>query len=95
MLYCILYYLEEKTLKPVIGINKCNGCGTCATVCPQGVFEMRQLTQDEKSKLNFIGKLKVKKAGDIRPFVVNEDNCIGCGKCVSNCHERTIKLITT
>lgn len=78
---------------PKIGLNKCCGCGTCVSGCPQEVFEMRALTQEEQGQLNFIGKFKVKKTGNVRPFVVHEDNCIACGKCVNNCHERTIKLI--
>ncbi len=26
--------------KPVVDEEKCTGCGTCADVCPQGVFKI-------------------------------------------------------
>jgi len=26
--------------KPIVDKEKCTGCGTCASVCPQGVFEI-------------------------------------------------------
>ncbi|RLE57881.1 MAG: ferredoxin [Thermoprotei archaeon] len=28
--------------KPVVDMNKCTGCGTCASVCPVGVFEIKE-----------------------------------------------------
>lgn len=27
--------------KPIVDAEKCTGCGTCVTVCPQGVFEIQ------------------------------------------------------
>ncbi len=27
--------------KPIVDTEKCTGCGTCVTVCPQGVFEIQ------------------------------------------------------
>lgn len=28
--------------RPVIDTEKCTGCGTCADVCPSGVFEIQE-----------------------------------------------------
>ena len=27
--------------RPVVDVEKCTGCGTCASVCPSSVFEVR------------------------------------------------------
>ncbi len=27
--------------KPIVDAGKCTGCGTCVSVCPQQVFEMK------------------------------------------------------
>ena len=28
--------------KPVVDLDKCTGCGTCASSCPQGVLEVKE-----------------------------------------------------
>lgn len=27
--------------KPIVDIEKCTGCGTCVSVCPEQVFELK------------------------------------------------------
>ncbi len=51
--------------------NKCIGCGVCVTVCPQGVYELREVEEDGSTKMKSVP--------------VNEDACIKCYACVSNC----------
>jgi len=35
-------------MPPVIDESKCEGCGTCVDVCPQGVFELDEETGKAK-----------------------------------------------
>lgn len=78
------------TEKVFVDLNSCDGCGSCAEVCPSHVFEMKTLTDKQRSNLNFKGKLKVRVKGDLRSNIINADACIGCGKCVRLCHEHAI-----
>lgn len=79
---------------PVINILKCDGDGKCIAVCPNEVFEMYTLTGEQVKKLPFKGWLKVKIKGANKSRAVNSLNCIACGLCVKNCHERAIELIS-
>ncbi len=73
--------------------NKCDGCGRCAANCPGNVFIVREVSQAEYNGLSLFGKLKLKAKGKLRSYVLSEENCVGCGTCVSICHERAIKLV--
>ncbi len=72
--------------------NSCDGCGSCAEVCPMGVFELVTISEEERKKLSFPGKLKVRIKGNTKSMVAHPEACIACGKCETLCHERAIKV---
>jgi ferredoxin len=58
-------------------INKCTGCGKCASTCPVSAIEV------EESRLN-TSKNTIK---------INENICIGCGVCGLTCSMKSIGLV--
>jgi len=81
-----------KAIYPIIDKVKCDGDAACALVCPNNVFSIREITDDEYKLLPFIGRLKTRIKGRNKSFVVHPEWCIGCNLCVTNCHEKAIKL---
>ncbi len=81
----------NKTIK--ININKCDGDGACLTNCPNQVFELREITTQEYNSLKFLGKFKTKIKGRVKSFAVNFENCVECGLCIQQCHERAIQFV--
>ena len=77
---------------PVINRNKCEGKEDCVAVCPYGVFEMGVLGEAARRELSTIGRLKGFFHGYEQAFAVKADLCQACGKCVTACPERAIKL---
>jgi NAD-dependent dihydropyrimidine dehydrogenase PreA subunit len=77
---------------PVIDRNRCEAKQDCVEVCPYDVFEIRQLTAEERGGLSLIGKLKLFVHGGKQAFAVHADQCHGCGLCVTACPERAIRL---
>ena len=72
--------------------NACDGCGICADNCPQNVFVLREITEDERRSLSCTGKIKVRVKGKVKSFINNYEDCVSCGICVNRCHERAITL---
>jgi 2-oxoglutarate ferredoxin oxidoreductase subunit delta len=77
---------------PVINWNKCDGCGRCVKTCPNEVLALWNLSPTDYNNLSWLGKLKTRRKGAYRSYVVNKDVCTGCGTCQMNCHERAVKL---
>ena len=86
---------NEKMI-PVIDYHKCTNQAICVDVCPENIFEIRNLDQiefceDTKAtgacpEPHFATKNK-------RSFPANIDDCTACGICVDKCPEKAIKLI--
>jgi len=76
----------------VIDRARCEGCGQCVSVCPNGVLELRALSQAEKHQLPFFARLRVTIHGNKQSWVVSPNACEGCGLCVVACEERAIIL---
>jgi NAD-dependent dihydropyrimidine dehydrogenase PreA subunit len=81
-----------KVVAPVVDTHRCEGAGDCEEVCPYGVFALRKLTKGERKALPFGPWLKVLAHGGKQAFVVNGDECRACGRCVSACPEKAIRL---
>jgi len=54
-----------------VDAQKCDGCGICASVCPVGVYEVKE------SKF----------------VVVNQDGCLVCKACESQCPKTAITVL--
>ena len=81
----------NKTIK--INMNKCDGDGGCLNYCSNQVFELREITTEEHDSLKFLGKFKTKIKGRVKSFAVNFENCVECGLCIKQCHERAIQFV--
>ena len=76
-----------------VNMNKCDGDGSCLNYCPNQVFELREITTEEYDSLKILGKFKTKVKGRVKSFAVNLENCIECGLCIKQCHERAIQFV--
>ena len=64
-------------VKVTVDYTKCDGDGTCSSVCPVSVFEMQD-------KPEFKGKQKA--------VPVNNDACIVCRACEVQCPQQAITI---
>jgi 4Fe-4S ferredoxin len=83
---------EPGRLVPVIDASRCEGKADCAVVCPYDVFTVRKLTDAERSALGVVARFKVFVHGGKQGFVARPSDCHACGKCVTACPEKAIKL---
>jgi NAD-dependent dihydropyrimidine dehydrogenase PreA subunit len=63
--------------KVIVDWKKCSGEATCVSVCPVGVYEMKNLPE-------YPGKVKA--------VPVRKDDCIQCMACVASCPESAITV---
>ncbi|WP_422859669.1 4Fe-4S dicluster domain-containing protein [Flagellimonas sp. S174] len=82
---------EGGILKPLIDFNDCGGKEDCIEVCPYDVLEMRPITPEDKSKLNFKGRIKTF-FNKQKAYITDVNLCHACGLCVQVCPEKAIKL---
>ena len=81
---------------PVIDYNKCTGQGICVEVCPENIFEIRNLDQIEfceDTKASGICPEPHFATKDKRSYPVNIDDCTECEECIEKCPEKAIKLV--
>lgn len=83
---------EAGRLVPVIDTRRCEGKEDCVRVCPYDVFTVRRLTDAERSGLGLLNRFKVFVHGGKQAFVERGSDCHACGKCVTACPEKAIKL---
>jgi NAD-dependent dihydropyrimidine dehydrogenase PreA subunit len=87
---------EKGRMYPKIDYKKCTGKGVCLEVCPEDIFEIKNLAlieycEDTKTsgfcpKPEYIVK-------DKRSYPINLNDCTACGLCVEDCPEKAIVLI--
>lgn len=78
---------------PLINKSKCEAKDKCTAVCPYNVFELRNLTSEDKVGLSFFVKFKIKAHGDKQAFATNSKDCHACSDCIKACPEHAITLI--
>ena len=59
---------------PVINRNRCEGKEDCVRVCPYDVFEIRTLSDRERSRLSLGSRFKAWVHGNRQAFAVNARN---------------------
>jgi len=79
-------------LRPVIDRNRCEAKEDCVAACPYHVFEIHQLSADERRAQSWLGWLKTLAHGGKQAFAVRAADCHACGLCVEACPEKAIKL---
>jgi Pyruvate/2-oxoacid:ferredoxin oxidoreductase delta subunit len=88
---------EKKADKiPKIDYGKCKGRGLCVNVCPENIFEIRNLEEImycEEFKASGICPEPRFSVKDKRSYPVNVNNCTACELCVNECPEKAITLV--
>ncbi len=64
--------------------GKCAGCGRCVEVCPQGVFEMKEINSTLTPAPLPQGE-GIRKGRILRAAITDKDLCMECGACAMNC----------
>lgn len=78
---------------PIVNFGKCEGKADCVTVCPENVFEIRRITDEDLAKRNFFQRFKLRVHGYRVAYTPNADSCKACGLCVTACPEKAITLV--
>jgi len=84
--------MTESTI-PFILRDRCEGKSACVAVCPNDVFEVERIKDEDYAQLSFLGKLKSSAHRRQTAYVVRPDDCRACGACVPACPEQAIRLV--
>jgi len=76
--FAVLHPIATTNFLPELEAEDCNGCGTCAEVCPVEAMGLVSAGDSQHPKR--------KKAR------LNESICLGCGVCVRACTRRALRL---
>ncbi len=79
-------------LVPIVDRAKCEGKADCVRVCPLNVFEVRRIEDADFAKLGMLAKLKSMAHGRKTAYTPRASACEACGKCVTACPEKAIRL---
>ena len=83
---------EAGVIYPVIDLKRCEGKGDCERVCPESVFEVRRIDEEDYRRLGVMHRFKLRMHGFKVAYTPNADACRSCGLCVTACPEHAITL---
>ena len=83
---------EPGRVAPVVDRNRCEAKEDCVAVCPYDVFEIQDLSREDRASLSLLGKLKAWAHGNRQAFVVRPNDCHACQLCVAACPENALTL---
>ena len=79
----------------MVDLKRCEGKGDCERVCPESVFQVRRIDEEDYRKHGALQKLKLRVHGMKMAYTPNADACRSCGLCVAACPEHAITLRRT
>ena len=74
----------------IVDHRRCEAKSDCVVVCPNDVFEIRRIDDDDFSRLTPLVKLRVLAHRRKTAYTPNADACRACGLCVVACPEGAI-----
>jgi NAD-dependent dihydropyrimidine dehydrogenase PreA subunit len=80
------------TWLPVVDHGRCEGKRDCVVVCPNDVFEVRRIDDQDFRALGVVAKLKVMAHRRQTAYTPRASDCRACGLCVVACPEGAISL---
>jgi len=83
---------EPGVFFPVVDLKRCEGKGDCERVCPEAVFEVRRIDDENYRRLSVLNRFKLQVHGLKVAYTPNADACRSCGLCVTACPEHAITL---
>lgn len=77
---------------PVVNLQRCEGKGECVQACPEHVFVVQRIEDDDYRSLSLLHRFKQRVHGMQVAYTPNAEACRACGLCVEACPERAITL---
>jgi 4Fe-4S ferredoxin len=79
-------------IMPVVDFTRCEGKADCVRVCPENVFALARIKDDDYLELSLLSRFKLRVHGMQVAHTPNVDACRSCGLCVAACPEKAITL---